>query len=81
MFMMLHAIFVVILTQWIVNQGLSGPLIYWLLGYFTASFLASGLVLLVVWLSRRKPRDTKPSLVVRAAKQVCGAEMSSAAGG
>ncbi|MBX7074063.1 MAG: hypothetical protein K1X71_13030 [Pirellulales bacterium] len=59
MFTMVHSILIVGLMQWLFTQEWAGPLIYWLLGYFTASALATGLALVVVWLSRRKPRDAK----------------------
>lgn len=59
MFMMLDSLVVLFVIQWLFKQNLGEPLTYWLLGYFTASFLASSAVLLVVWLSRRPPRFAK----------------------
>jgi hypothetical protein len=78
MFMMLDSIVMLFLTQWLFKQELGGPLSYWLLGYFTASFLASSLVLLVLWLSRRTPRPAKPLPVVSVTKEMCETKMSSA---
>lgn len=71
MFTMLHSIFVFFLVQWLSKQEWSEPLIYWLLGYFTASVLATGLVLLYVWLSGRTRRVVRPPSAGSVAKEAC----------
>jgi predicted MFS family arabinose efflux permease len=79
MFTILHPILVFVLVQWLSTQEWAGPLIYWLVGYYVASVLVAGLVVLVVWLSRRKPRDAKRSPAGSVTKEACGA--SAAIGG
>jgi len=78
MFMMLHSILVFFAVQWL-SQHWGEPLVYWLLGYYTASLLATGVALLFVWLSSRKPREVKRPTAGAVASDVCAA--SAAVGG
>ncbi|MGD9721458.1 MAG: hypothetical protein AB7O59_09635 [Pirellulales bacterium] len=68
MFTMLHSIFVYFLVQWL-SQHWGEPLVYWLLGYFTACLVATLLVLLYVWLLGRTRRVVRPHSAGSAAKQ------------
>lgn len=68
MFMMLQSIFVFFLVQWL-SQHWGEPLVYWLLGYFTACLVATLLVLLYVWLLGRTRRVVGPLSAGNAAKQ------------
>lgn len=76
MFTMLHSTFVVFVMQWLSTQEWAGPLVYWLLGYFTASALATGLVLIVVWLLQRKPHEAKRSHTGSVTKETHGISAS-----
>ncbi len=78
MFTLLHSICVYFLVHWL-TQHWGKPLVYWLLGYFTASVLATGLVLILVWLSGRTPRVVTQPTAGKVAKEACAT--SAAIGG
>ncbi len=78
MFTILHSICVFFLVQWLF-QHWGEPLVYWLFGYFTASALATSLVLLCVWLSGRTRRLVRPPSARSVAKEACAT--SAAIGG
>ncbi len=68
MFTMLQSAIVYFLVRWL-SQHWGEPLAYWLLGYFTACLVVTGILLLVVWLSGRKPSDSERLSSGNAAKQ------------
>lgn len=72
MFTMLHSIFVFFLVRWL-SLHWGEPVVYWLLGYFTASLLATLLVLLCVWLSGRTRRAVRPTADGSVATEPCAA--------